>query len=96
VVSTRAGADGLTVRDGEHLLLADDPDAFASACARLLHDLALREQLTTAAHRLWAEHYGPAAFQRHVDDVVRRALTTKSESGALTNPISASNPVVVT
>lgn len=32
VVSTSLGAEGLPLRDGEHLLLADTPDAFARAC----------------------------------------------------------------
>ena len=36
VVSTTLGAEGLDVRDGVHLLLADDPDAFAAATVRLL------------------------------------------------------------
>jgi glycosyltransferase involved in cell wall biosynthesis len=86
VVSTRAGADGLAVEDGEHLLLADDPDAFASACMRLLRDVALRERLTAAAHRLWAECHGPAAFRRHVDDVVRRALAPNRDADVHARP----------
>ena len=36
VVSTTLGAEGLGARDGEHLLLADDPDDFADAVLRLL------------------------------------------------------------
>jgi glycosyltransferase involved in cell wall biosynthesis len=76
VVSTRVGADGLDVRDGEHLLLADDPDAFAAACVHLLRDVALRQRLADAGHRLWSEHHSPAAFQRSVDAVMRRAVSS--------------------
>jgi glycosyltransferase involved in cell wall biosynthesis len=36
VVSTSIGAEGLPVRDGEHLLLADTPTTFADAVSRLL------------------------------------------------------------
>lgn len=36
VVSTPVGAEGLPVRDGEHLLLAESGDAFARAVAELL------------------------------------------------------------
>lgn len=36
IVSTTIGAEGLPVRDGEHISLADDPDAFAAACLRVL------------------------------------------------------------
>ena len=44
IVSTTIGAEGLPVRDGVELLLADEPRAFADAVVRVLHDaeLALR------------------------------------------------------
>lgn len=45
VVSTTMGAEGLPVRNGEHLLLADAPGEFARACAGLLRDPALRSRL---------------------------------------------------
>ena len=38
VVSTTLGAEGLGGRSGEHLLIADDPEGFASAVLRLLAD----------------------------------------------------------
>jgi sugar transferase (PEP-CTERM/EpsH1 system associated) len=38
VVSTSIGAEGLPVRDGEDIVLADTPEAFASAAIRLLTD----------------------------------------------------------
>jgi glycosyltransferase involved in cell wall biosynthesis len=78
VVSTRVGAEGLAVRDGAHLLLADDPDAFAAACVRVLRDVALRRRLAAAGRRLWDEQHGPAAFQRSVDEVIGRARPTGS------------------
>jgi glycosyltransferase involved in cell wall biosynthesis len=76
VVSTHAGADGLPVRDGEHLLLADDPDAFARACLRLLRDVDLRQRLASRAHDLWAEHFSEEPFQRCVSQVIERVLPT--------------------
>ena len=45
IVSTRVGCEGLGVTDGEQLLVADDPDAFAAAVIRLLDDPALRDRL---------------------------------------------------
>jgi glycosyltransferase involved in cell wall biosynthesis len=57
VVSTTAGAEGLEVIPGRHLLIGDDPAAFAEACARLLTDRALRRALADAAHRLFLERY---------------------------------------
>jgi glycosyltransferase involved in cell wall biosynthesis len=57
VISTTVGAEGLDVRDGVHLLIADDDDALAGAARRLLDDPALGERLAIAAARLVAEHY---------------------------------------
>lgn len=45
VVSTTIGATGLGARDDIHLLLADDPENFARACARVLLDDQLRRRL---------------------------------------------------
>ena len=47
VVTTSIGAEGIDVRDGIDLAIADDPRAFAYACARLLGDQEARERLGT-------------------------------------------------
>lgn len=52
VVSTTVGAEGLTVSDGEHLLIADQPEAFAQAVVRLLTEPALRERIAADARQL--------------------------------------------
>lgn len=54
VVSTRKGAEGLEVADGTHLLLADSPEDFAVAVARLCHDVGLRSRLAAEARGLVA------------------------------------------
>ncbi|MDR7418867.1 MAG: glycosyltransferase family 4 protein [Armatimonadota bacterium] len=60
VVSTTAGAEGFDVAHERELLLADDAEAFAAACVRLLGDIGLRRALTEAAHRLFqARHRWP-------------------------------------
>jgi polysaccharide biosynthesis protein PslH len=57
VVSTRIGAEGLTLRAPDEILIADEPHAFAAACARLLGDGALaRRQATAASYRLAREY----------------------------------------
>jgi glycosyltransferase involved in cell wall biosynthesis len=53
VVSTPVGAEGVPYVNGEHLLLAETPGAFADAVVRLLADSALRQQLRTQA-AAWA------------------------------------------
>lgn len=45
VVSTTVGAEGLSYKDGEDIVLADDAGSFASACVRLLTDDAARRNL---------------------------------------------------
>lgn len=53
VVSTPMGAEGVEgLRDGEHLLLADTPTAFATAILRLLDKPALGQQLGVAGRAL--------------------------------------------
>ena len=61
VVSTTIGAEGLEVVDGVHLLLADDPDAFAAACQRLLTEPDLRKRLVDAAEELYRERFERSA-----------------------------------
>lgn len=57
VVSTALGAEGLAVTPGKHLLIADDPQAFAGAVARLLRDPSERRRLGTAGRALVTEKY---------------------------------------
>ncbi len=45
VVATSVGADGLSCRPGEDILIADDPAGFARAVARLVKDDGLYEKL---------------------------------------------------
>jgi glycosyltransferase involved in cell wall biosynthesis len=49
VVSTSIGAEGLDVVDGEHLLIADTPEAFSAAIQRLAEDIDLWRRLASAA-----------------------------------------------
>jgi glycosyltransferase involved in cell wall biosynthesis len=45
VVSTRIGVEGLPVRDGDNVVLADSPEDFANAVASLLKDRAERDRI---------------------------------------------------
>jgi len=69
VVSTALGVEGLDVRDGEHVLLADDADLFAGHCVRLAEDpelcAALVERASEALHR----SHTPEALRRVLRDV---------------------------
>ncbi len=57
VVSTSVGCEGLDARDGENILVRDDPAEFAAAVRRVLEDDALRARLGEAARRTAEEVY---------------------------------------
>jgi glycosyltransferase involved in cell wall biosynthesis len=57
VVSTTIGAEGIEVRHGEHLLVADEPIEFAEALVNLLTDTALQDHLTENARKLAVSNY---------------------------------------
>jgi len=69
VVSTSLGAEGIDLRDGEHLLLGDDAEALAHAVARLLADRDLAARLAAAGRKRVQEAYSPAALARALADL---------------------------
>ena len=76
VVSSTVGAEGLDVRDGEHLLVADEPSAFAAACARLLSDASLRLRLAEAGRRLVVERYAWSRLGGRFAELCARVAAT--------------------
>ena len=77
VVSTSIGAEGLPVKNGEHLLIADDPASFAESTLRLLRNASQRAQFGQAARHLVEEHYSWATvskdFAQAIENVVMKA-----------------------
>ena len=57
-VSTTVGAEGLPLRDGVELLLADDPKAFAAAVVKVLTDSNFAAQLSKNAAELVRQNFG--------------------------------------
>jgi glycosyltransferase involved in cell wall biosynthesis len=82
VVSTRVGAEGLDVADGNDLLLADAPGDFAKAVARLLGDRPLRARLAANARRLVEARYDWARPGDALLDVYR-GLAARPATNAL-------------
>ncbi len=74
VVSTTIGAEGLDVVDGVHLLLADDPEAFAVACERLLTEPDLRAALVVAAESLYRERFERSVARDRIQALARDVI----------------------
>jgi glycosyltransferase involved in cell wall biosynthesis len=71
VVSTTIGADGLDVVDGEHLLIADTPAAFAAAVRSLLDDPQRARAIGAAGRQRIVERYDWRACCRPLLDIYR-------------------------
>jgi glycosyltransferase involved in cell wall biosynthesis len=72
VVATSKGTEGLDAKHGEHLLIADSPEAFAEAVIRLLQEPGLRRRLADKAYQLVQERYDLAALIPRFLDLVER------------------------
>jgi glycosyltransferase involved in cell wall biosynthesis len=77
VVSTTVGAEGLGATDGVHLLLADDPVAFATSVAQLLGDPELRALLGRAGRAHVVERYDWEPLVARVEESWERAASTR-------------------
>jgi glycosyltransferase involved in cell wall biosynthesis len=71
IVSTRLGTEGLDFREGEEILLADDPVPFARAVAGLIADPDRRRALGLAARRRVEAQYSMAALRQSLRYVLQ-------------------------
>jgi polysaccharide biosynthesis protein PslH len=72
VVATSKGAEGLNVVDGEHILLADTPPAFAQAVVSILTSPKLRDRLATNGRSLLAQRYDARVVMPQFLELVAR------------------------
>lgn len=82
VVSTRKGAEGLDLRDGQDLLLADDPPAFARAVARLARDPGVADALASSGRARVAELYDWSAACDRFEDALALLPSASWSRGA--------------
>jgi glycosyltransferase involved in cell wall biosynthesis len=78
VVSTTIGAEGLDVTSGRDVLIADDPETFASEVGRLLDDAALVTRLGDAARRLVEDRYSWHASVRRLSAFYEELVTNSA------------------
>jgi sugar transferase (PEP-CTERM/EpsH1 system associated) len=90
VVSTTIGAEGLPVRDGEHLRIADTPDAMARAAVELMRSEARRAELARDAAAYVRREFGWAGVARRFAEIC--AETARAEPDVRGAMASASQP----
>jgi polysaccharide biosynthesis protein PslH len=69
MVSTTVGCEGIAVKDGEDILIADDPQGFADASVRLLNDAALNERITQQGRQTAEQLYDYRQACKPLDDI---------------------------
>jgi glycosyltransferase involved in cell wall biosynthesis len=62
VLSNPRGCEGVEVKHGEEVFLAEGPDAFAAAAAKLLRDAPLRRQIAQKGYQKILEQYSWSAI----------------------------------
>jgi polysaccharide biosynthesis protein PslH len=75
VVSTSIGAEGLGLRGGQDITIADDAAHFACECVSLLNDPARRAALARSARSLVESRYGWDATACSLEEAWRLALS---------------------
>ncbi|MGH9475588.1 MAG: glycosyltransferase [Terriglobales bacterium] len=85
VVSTSLGAEGLDLRDGQEIVLADEPADFARHVIALLRNPMRRRNLAAAARTVVQQHYSLEALQPRL----AAALAPFEESIPTLGPVPA-------
>ena len=74
VVSTSKGAEGLKVRDGEHLLIGDNPEELIAGVHKLWSNPSLGQKLADAAYELVRTEYSWEMVGQRVERAVQKLL----------------------
>jgi polysaccharide biosynthesis protein PslH len=75
MVSTTLGCEGLSVRDREHLLIADDPETFAREILELFEDGELRRRLGLAGRALAEQNYSWRLAGERLEALYQRVMS---------------------
>lgn len=83
MVSTTLGCEGVAVRDGEHLLIADGAEAFAARVLELFADQARADALGATGRRLIEDQYSWERVGARLDRLYRDAVAQERREFAL-------------
>jgi glycosyltransferase involved in cell wall biosynthesis len=78
-VSTTVGTEGLGLRDGKHVLIADDPATFAGSIVRLLKDAKLWRRLARQGRDHIMPLHGSEAVQARFMQVISTVLAKEAK-----------------
>lgn len=78
VVSTSIGCEGIEVENGEHLVVRDEPAAFAEAAIQLFDDSQLRNKLVYNGYDLVKNKYDWQVICRSIDSAFQELTQTKN------------------
>jgi glycosyltransferase involved in cell wall biosynthesis len=84
IVSTAVGCEGVAVRDGEHLMLAENAPAFASKIIEVFENPGLRDALGQAGLRLVETRYSWERAGARLETLYRQIID--NEPGRSTVP----------
>jgi glycosyltransferase involved in cell wall biosynthesis len=88
VVATRHTTEGLDVRDGEHLLVADEPAAFAAKVIQLLEDPAYARRLAKSGQAFVRARYSWETSARMLEDTLRTVVQQHRDRSTTRTPAS--------
>jgi len=71
VVTTRIGAEGIGLVDGENALIADEPAEFAEAVIRLYTDKSIWKKISTQSLTLIDKNYSKEVISKQLADIFR-------------------------
>ena len=80
MVSTSVGCEGIDVQHNQHLLIADDAEAFALAVVQLMSDAELCHRLGKAGRELAVAQYSWVSIVEHLEQFYSDALNKKKVS----------------
>ncbi|MEW6502852.1 MAG: glycosyltransferase family 4 protein [Chloroflexota bacterium] len=77
VITTPKGAEGLEVKHGQHLLIANTPQEFANLTVQILSDLSLREKIVLEAQRLVENVYDWRVIGMKLNQTIDALLSSR-------------------
>lgn len=77
LVSTTLGAEGIHGKDGEHFLLADNPENFAEKVCQVLTDDNLYQKLSANGRKLMEDLYSWQKGVEKLEEILEKVVTDK-------------------